>query len=168
MPFLVLESHCKLAHLSGVFSILRFLSTFPVRSSFPVFETAKTVNLAVLFGDQERYWSHRSRRRGIWWKPQRNMWLRSADCKWKTALLAHCVWYCECLISVPRVHYTTCRVTDPSGSAGNPELIHVHIHHTSDPRPPLPPQDPGDSRGSTAHGPGGPPHEPQPSFWDGS
>ena len=54
LPFLFLESHCKLAHLSGVFSILRFLSTFPVQSSFPVFETAKTVNLAVLFGDQER------------------------------------------------------------------------------------------------------------------
>ena len=47
LPFLFLESHCKLAHLSGVFSILRFLSTFPVRSSFPVLETAKTVNLAV-------------------------------------------------------------------------------------------------------------------------
>lgn len=60
------------------------------------------------------------------------------------------------LISIPRVHYTTRHVTDPSSSAGTLELIHIHIHHTSDRQPPLPPQDPGDSRGSIVHSPGGP------------
>lgn len=38
LPFLFLKSHCKLAHLSGIFSILRFSLDFPVQSSFPVFE----------------------------------------------------------------------------------------------------------------------------------
>lgn len=38
LPFLFLKSHCKLAHLSGIFTILRFLLAFPVQSSFRVFE----------------------------------------------------------------------------------------------------------------------------------
>lgn len=35
---LFLKSHCKLAHLSGIFTILRFVLAFPVQPSFRVFE----------------------------------------------------------------------------------------------------------------------------------
>lgn len=38
LPFLFLKSHCKLAHLSGIFSSLRFLSALPVQAHFHVFE----------------------------------------------------------------------------------------------------------------------------------
>lgn len=33
-PFSFLKSHCKLAHLSGMFSTLRFLLALPVQSLF--------------------------------------------------------------------------------------------------------------------------------------
>lgn len=84
------------------------------------------------------------------------MWLRSSpECKQKTALLARCVWYCECLISIPRVHYIARHVTDPSSSTGTPEWIRVHVHHTSDPRPPLP-RTPGIPAGPLPTALGGP------------
>lgn len=35
---LFLKSHCKLAHLSGIFTILRFVLAFPVQPSFRIFE----------------------------------------------------------------------------------------------------------------------------------
>lgn len=68
----------------------------------------------------------------------------------RPALLVRCVWYCECLIYIPRVHYTTRPITDTSGPAGTPESTHVHVCLASDPRPLPAPQDPRDSGGSIA------------------
>lgn len=60
----------------------------------------------------------------------------------RPALPTRCVWSCEGPMAIPRVRYTTRHITDTSSSPGTPELIHVHVRHTSDPRPPLPSQDP--------------------------
>lgn len=38
LPFLFLKSHCKLAHLSGIFALLRFPLASPVQSHVCVFE----------------------------------------------------------------------------------------------------------------------------------
>lgn len=140
LPFLFLKSHCKLAHLSGIFNSLRFLLALPVQSHVHVFEqprpqtwlccleTRSGVGVAG-FTDVGFGGSHREAcGLGV-----------PVNVRGRPALLVRRVWYRECLTSLPRVHYTTRHITDPFSSAGTPESLHVHVHCTSDPRPlPLP------------------------------
>ena len=151
VALLFFKSHCKLAHLSGIFSILRFLLALPVQSHVHVFEqprprtwrccleTRSGAGVAG-FTDVGFGGSHREAcGLGV-----------LLNVRGSPALLVRCVWYRECLTSIPRVHYTTHHVTDTSSSAGTPESIRVHVRRTSDPRP------------------WGSPREPRPSFKDSS
>lgn len=139
-----------------IVTIHRFLLAFSVQFSFRVFEqprprtwlcrleTRSGVGVTG-FTDVGFGGSHREARG-----------LEILNGSGRPAPLARCVWYCECLICIPRVHYTTHHITDTSSSAGTPELIHVHINHTSDPQPPPSPQDSKGSSGPIAHNPGVP------------
>lgn len=143
LPFLFLKSHCKLAHLSGTFSSLRFLLALPVLSHVHVFERPRPRTwLCCLetrsgagvtgFTDVGFGGSHREAcGLGV-----------LVNVRGRPALPVCCVWYRECLTSVPRVHYTTLHVTDTSSSAGTPESLHVHLRSTSDPQPLPPPWGP--------------------------
>lgn len=111
LPFLFLKSHCKLAHLSGIFSILRFLSASPIQSGFPVLRWTR----CVLSGDQGRGRDCGFLRCGVWWKPY-GQHVGFSECKQKSHVLVRCVWYCEHLASVPRVLSAPHHIPHPQGS----------------------------------------------------